>query len=195
MNKKIHIGKRELWDEKEEKFVYTSEQTLILEHSLVTVSEWESKYHKPFLSTDKTAEEMLDYIHMMVQSDDEKVKDSIMALTKSQIEDIVNYINDPMTATWFSDDYDSEGKKKKVDKSKSKKGEVITNELIYYWMTALNIPFECEHWHLSRLLTLIRVCSIKNEPKDKKKKKMTSAELNSRRALMEARRKMHNTNG
>lgn len=189
----LHFDKRELWDESKNEFINIEECDLELEHSLLSVSKWESKYHKPFSSTEKSAEEWLDYFTMMVIDDKKVDRKAFNYLTKNQVEDIMKYIDDPMTATWFAEDYDANGKPKKKDPKKFK-GKTMTNELIYYYMTALNIPFECEKWHLSRLTTLIRVCSIESQPKDKKKK-MTQSEISARRAQMEARRAKYHTNG
>lgn len=177
----ITIPKQELWDEQNEVFIETEEQTLKLEHSLVSLSKWESKWCKSFLSSkEKTHEEILDYIKCMTLT--QNVKPEIYnGLTKRNIEQINNYISAPMTGTYFSDE-------------KVKKGtrEIITAELIYYWMIALNIPFECQKWHLNRLLTLIRVCEIKNSPP----KKRSRREIMSRNAALNAaRKKQLNTKG
>ena len=177
----ITIPAVELWDERKQEFITTKEQTLQLEHSLVSLSKWESKWCKPFLSKqEKTFEETLDYIKCMTITpnvDPEVYK----YLTNENIEEINNYINAPMTATYFSDD-------KTVKPSR----EQVTAELIYYWMIALNIPFECQNWHLNRLLTLIKVCNIKNQPP----KKINKKEIMRRNtALNAARRKRLNTKG
>jgi hypothetical protein len=177
----ITIPAVELWDERKQEFVTTKEQTLQLEHSLVSISKWESKWCKPFLSKqEKTFEETLDYIKCMTIT--QNVNPEVYNyLTNKNIEEINNYINAPMTATYFSDD--------KIAKTSR---EQITAELIYYWMIALNIPFECQKWHLNRLLTLIKVCNIKNQPPKKRNRK----EIMSRNtALNAARRKQLNTKG
>jgi len=177
----ITIPAVELWDERKQEFITTKEQTLQLEHSLVSISKWESKWCKPFLSKqEKTFEETLDYIKCMTITPnvDPEVYNY---LTNENIEEINNYINAPMTATYFSDD-------KTVKPSR----EQITAELIYYWMIALNIPFECQNWHLNRLLTLIKVCNIKNQPP----KKISKKEIMRRNAALNAaRRKQLNTKG
>lgn len=177
----IVIPKTEMWDENSQTFVYTKEQTLRLEHSLVSLSKWESKWCKPFLTNkEKTEEETIDYIRCMTlsQNVDPKVYGCI---TNKQMEEIFKYIQAPMTATTFS---------QKEQKSSSR--EQITAELIYYWMIACNIPFECQKWHINKLLTLIRVCEIKNTPP----KKMSKRELMARNAsLNAARRKRLNTKG
>lgn len=178
---RITVPATEQWDELRQEFVNTKEQTLQLEHSLVSLSKWESKWCKAFLTkTAKTHEETLDYVKCMTltQHVDPNIYNN---LTEENIIAINEYIAAPMTATHFSDD-------------KSQKGgrEVVTSELIYYWMIALNIPFECQKWHLNRLLTLIRVCNIKNAPP----KKMSKRDIMSRNAqLNAARRKQLNTKG
>lgn len=137
---------------------------------------------KPFLSKEnKTSEETIDYIKCMTitQNVDDKV---YYALTKKNYEDIFKYIDSPMTATTFN------------DTKKSSNREVITSELIYYWMVALNIPMECQKWHLNRLLTLVRVCNIKNDTS--KQSKMSAREINARNAALNAeRRRKLNTKG
>lgn len=190
----IQLEPKEIWDEDNEQFLYFGPEKILnlnLEHSLVSISKWESKYHKPYLSSEKTADEALDYMQMMVvgEYEDKIDKDWFKVLTRQQVEEIDKYVNDPMTATTFSSDKETKEKEKNGNKNKKLNGEIITNELMYYWMTALNIPFECQYWHLNRLITLVRVCSIKNQPKDKKKKKgLTSTQMAERRARMEAAR-------
>lgn len=180
----IHISDKEIWNEQLEEFFIIKGCDLTLEHSLVAISKWESKYHKSFIDTEnKTSEEMLDYIKMMVvgkQPEDDKV---FMLLSREQISEIAKYINDPMTATTISKDDED----KVNDKKKS--GKFTTSEEIYSWMCLQNIPFECQYWHLNRLIMLIKLCAIANAPKDKKKKRMTSSDLALRRAKMEAARK------
>ena len=146
----------ELWDEKKEEFVYRKGQTLQLEHSLVSLSKWESKWCVPFLSKkDKTFEETLDYIKCMTVT--QNVKPEVyLNLTQENVDVVNAYINAPMTATYFSD-----------EKATGSNGEQVTSEIIYYWMIALNIPPEYQKWHLNRLLTLIKVCNIKNQPPKK----------------------------
>ena len=170
----------EMWDEKKEEFIPPVTFELRLEHSLISLHKWESKWHKPFLSKqDKTDEELIDYIKCMVLTPN--VKPEVYDhLTQDNVEEIYKYINDPMTATVFSE-----------DKSKPNR-EIITAELIYYWMTAAQIPFECRKWHLNQLLTFIRVCNVKNNPGKKSSKRETMeyyAKLN------EARKKKFNTRG
>lgn len=179
---RITIPATELWDENKEEFVtVSSEITLQLEHSLVSLSKWESKWCKPFLSKEeKTYEETIDYIKCMTitQNVNPEVYDR---LTSSNIRSIKEYIEAPMTATTFYE----------LPNGSTKK-ETITSELIYYWMIALTIPMECQRWHLNRLLTLIRVCNIKNSPP----KKMSRREIMSRNAALNAsRRNKLNTKG
>lgn len=178
---RLTIPAVELWDEKKQEFVTTKEQTLQLEHSLVSLSKWESKWCKPFLSKDsKTFDETLDYIKCMTitQNVDPKVYDY---LTRENIEQVNTYIEAPMTATTFVD-----------DPTERRSKEIITAEIVYYWMVAHNIPFECQKWHLNRLLTLIRVCNIKNAPPKKRNKKEI---MRRNAALNEARRRKMNSRG
>lgn len=131
--------------------------TLHLEHSLFAISKWEAKWKKAFLGKDaKTGEESLDYIRCMTL-DDGVPPEVYYTLTQNDMDKISAYIEDSMTATWFHDD-------KRPHKSSR---ETPTSELIYYWMVALQIPFECQYWHLNRLLTLVHICNIKNEPPKK----------------------------
>lgn len=177
----ITVPATEMYDELRNEFVYTKEQTLQLEHSLVSLSKWESKWCKSFIaSKNKTDEETIDYIKCMTlnKNVDPEVYNR---LTIANVRQIENYIAAPMTATYFSED-------KKAGYSR----ETVTSELIYYWMIALNIPFECQKWHLNRLLTLIRVCNIKNQPPKKMNKKDV---MNRNTALNAARRKQLNTRG
>lgn len=178
---RITIPAVEQWDEIKQEFVFIKEQTLSLEHSLVSLSKWESKWCKAFLTKDeKSSEETLDYIKFMTltQNVDSEVYNY---LTNGNISEINEYIEAPMTATYFSD-----------EKTSKTSREQVTAELIYYWMIALNIPFECQKWHLNRLLTLIKVCNIKNQPPKKRSKK----DIMSRNAALNAaRRKQLNTKG
>lgn len=177
----IVVPGSELFDSSTGEFIETKETKLVLEHSLLSIAKWESKWHKPYLSRDqKTGEEALDYIRCMTLNGpiDPNV---YKALTRSNIDAITSYINDSMTATTF----------KKENRKLSR--EIITNEIIYYWMTALNIPFDpCQKWHLSRLMTLIEVCSIKSQPP----KKMSKADtMRQNHALNAKRRAKYHTHG
>lgn len=164
----------EMWDEVNEVFILPKTVTLQLEHSLVSLSKWESKWCKPFLSNKGlTDEESLDYIKCMVIS--KNVNPEVFDhFTKDNVKAVIDYINAPMTATTFSKE--SNGKTNK---------EIITSELIYYWMIAYNIPSEYQKWHLNRLLTLIRVCGIKNAPP----KKMGKGEIMRNNAALNAARR------
>lgn len=171
----------ECFDENTGEFRSIRETTLQLEHSLVSVSKWESKWQKPFLaSTEKTVEECIDYVRCMTIT--QNVDPSVYSfLTEKNFREINAYIEAPMTATTFSD-----------RENKQFSREVITAEVIYYWMVALNIPFECQKWHLNKLITLVRVCNIKNSPQ----KKMTKREMAERnRALNAARRAQTHSRG
>ena len=169
------------WDEEKQEFVEPTYKILQLEHSLISLSKWESKWCKPFFSKEKkTGEQVVDYIKFMTitKNVDDEIYDK---LSNENIEEINNYIEAPMTATTFSKEQTGKFNK-----------EIITSELIYYWMIALNIPFECQKWHINRLLTLIRVCNVKNQPG----KKMSKSEILSRNAALNAaRRQQLNTRG
>lgn len=171
----ITIPGREWFDEEKNEFVTTKSTNIQMEHSLLSLHEWEKKWKKPFFSDkEKTTEEVLDYFRCMTLTPD--VGDDIFrGLTNENIETIRNYINDSMTATTFSD-----RENRKFNR------EIITSEIIYYWMISLNIPVEFERWHLNSLITLIRVCNVKNQPP----KKMSKNEvLNHYSALNASRRK------
>lgn len=171
----------EEWDERTETFVYSTETTLQLEHSLVSLSKWESKWHKPFLHTaNMTDEESLDYIRCMTLTQNVS-PDTYYRLTSDHIDAIKRYINEPMTATTFV-----------ADNGPKRNQEIITSEIIYYWMSTLQIPFECQKWHLNKLLAFIRVCSIKNAPA----KKMSKKDIMSQNAALNAaRRQKFNSKG
>ena len=177
----ITIPATELWDDFKQEFVTSKEQTLQLEHSLVSLSKWESKWCKPFLSKEgKTNEETIDYVRCMTIT--QNVNPEVYAyLTEENLIQINRYIDAPMTATVFS-----------KDESSKRNREIVTSELIYYWMIALNIPVKFEKWHLNRLLTLIRVCNIKNTPPKKRSRGETAS---SYAALNAARKKQLNTIG
>lgn len=177
----ITIPKSEIFNEDTGEFTYIKEQTLQLEHSLISLSKWESKWCKSFLNTsDKTAEEVLDYVKCMTITQNVNPL-AYQFLSAENLKKINEYINAPMTATTFSN-----------DKTSKRSREIITSEVLYYDMISLGIPFECQKWHLNRLITLIRVCSVKSQPP----KKMGRTELaNRNRALNAARRKQLNTRG
>lgn len=171
----------EEWDDDKQEFIAPEIKVLQLEHSLVSLSKWESIWHKSFLSKQGlTSEESVSYIKCMTLTPNVD-SDVYNHLTNENINEVVRYIDDPMTATVFYEDKSNKGGR-----------ETVTAELIYYWMIALNIPFECQEWHLNRLLTLIRVCNIKNTPP----KKRSTREIMSRNAALNAaRKKQLNTKG
>ena len=173
MPKKITIPEMEHYDQEQNLFFTTKECTITIEHSLVSLSKWESIFHKPFISKEKkTIPEWREYIKCMTitQNVDPSVYDAIPI---SVINEVLDYIDEPMTATWFK------------ESSRPPSRRVITAELLYYYMIAQNIPFECQKWHLNRLITLIRVCGEENAPSKKMGK---SDMLKQRNALNNARR-------
>lgn len=179
---KIIVKGGEEYNEETCEITTLKDTVLQLEHSLISLAKWESKWHKPFLEDmdKRTPEEDIDYIRCMTitQNVDQRVYER---LSIDNMLEIRAYLDDKMTATWISD--------KQTPKSKQK---AITAELIYYWMISLQIPFECEKWHLNRLLTLIRVCNIENTPK----KKMRKGDIyKQNRALNEARRQSMGSRG
>lgn len=180
---KITIPEREWFDDETQEFVYRKSATLQLEHSLVSISKWESRWHKAFLGKQKKSdEEIIDYVRCMTITQNVD-PDVYYGLTAENIEEINNYIEDEMTATKFFD-----------PPNKSDKGskDVVTSELIYYWMISFNIPVEFQKWHLNRLLSLIKVCSIKNSPP----KKLSPREVMEQNArLNEERKKRLHTRG
>lgn len=170
----------EQWDESKQEFIEPKTQILQLEHSLVSLSKWESKWCKPFLSSEKNDEEILDYIKCMTVTPN--VNQGIYNyLTPVNIQEIIDYINAPMTAAAFP--------KEKINNTNR---EIITADIIYYWMVALQIPSEYQKWHLNRLLALIRVCNIKNAPPKKRSRNEIAAEY---ARLNAARRQQLNTKG
>lgn len=179
----IHVPEKEFYDEAREEFVTYPEATLNLEHSLVSVSKWESKWHKPFLSdqTNRTNEETLDYIRCMTISKNVDPNVYVSIMYDADVQSKINkYIEDPMTATIINNRTPGAGR------------EIITSEVIYYWMIQFGIPVEFEKWHLSRLMTLIQVCSIKNGGTQKMSQRDI---LKENMALNAARRKQMGSKG
>ena len=176
----IIIPGLELYNEETNEFTCYDDVKLELEHSLVSISKWESKWCKPFLDgKDKTLDEIVDYVRCMTISDNIE-SDVYDRLTEENLVVINEYIGRPMTATTFNNEKKSTGR------------DIITSEIIYYWMVSFNIPFECQYWHLNRLLTLIKVCNVKNNPP----KKMSQKEILARnKALNDARKKELGTRG
>lgn len=169
----ITLKGKEFFNEQTSEFETHDDVVLELEHSLVSVSKWESKFKKPFLSSgDKTREETLEYIKAMIVSP-KNPGGAFSRINQEHIDLITEYIESTESATTFGE----------MPQRKAK-GEIITSELIYYWMVAFNIPFECETWHLNRLFSLIRICNIKNsKPKRMSRNEiaMKNRELNARR--------------
>lgn len=176
----ITIPECEFFNEETSEFFKTKAQTLTLEHSLVSISKWESKWEIPFLSAkEKTDEQIRDYVRCMTLTQNVS-PDVYRYIPKSVLDEISDYINRPMTATTIR---------------RPKGGgnlKIVTSEIIYYWMISLNIPMECQKWHLNRLMTLIEVCSLKNSPP---KKRPTSEVLAEQRELNELRKKQYHTRG
>lgn len=162
-------------------FINVTAVTLKLEHSLVAISKWESKWNKAFLGKrEKTREETLDYIRCMTLN--EYVDPIVYSeLTNADLYKVKEYLEAKMTASCLP------------ERDKGESGDTVTSELIYYWMVALQIPFECQYWHLNRLLTLIQICNMKNNPD---KRKMSREELLARnRALNAERRAKYHSRG
>jgi len=195
MPKVIHIPPVERWNAKTEEFEYPIGKdgvTITLEHSLVSIAKWESRWHTPFLTSEKhTAEEALDYIKCMTLT--QNVKDIVYScIDEDLMNEITEYIDDPMTASKISRPASS-GKK-------SLRDETITAELVYYWMISFHIPFECRKWHFEQLMALIEMCSVKteeanqrveNDGKVPKPKKLTTDQISNRQRLNEQRLKAH----
>lgn len=151
------ITTKDGFDPDTNRFVDVETVAIQLEHSLLSLSKWESIWEKPFLKdTDKLSpEEYFDYIRcMLLDEEDEKY---LNHLTPKNVETIQEYINSKQSAAWFND--------KATQRPPGGRGKIITADLIYYWMVAMQIPFQCETWHLQRLLTLIRITEIENRPK------------------------------
>ena len=183
----VTINPPEFWDEKNECFVYIKPVTLRLEHSLLSISKWEAKWKKPWLDQNepKTYQQSVDYIKCMTINKD--VPDIVYTYIDPKTMDFINkYIEDNHTATWFSNSSETKT-------GRAKKSQVVTSELIYFWMSQYNLPFDiCEKWHLGRLLTLIDVCNRESQPS----KKMSKEEINRQNhALNMARRAKHRSRG
>lgn len=183
----IDIPEIEIYDREKQEFQIIKPQHLILEHSLISISKWEAKWKKSFLSsTDKTVEMMYDYIRCMTVN--KNVDDRIYSyLSQDTTQKISEYIENSMTATTFS----SDRKLPMHIPVKYQKNKIITSEEIYYQMFSLQIPIECEKWHLNRLLTLLRIFNVKNNPK-----KMSKAEImRQNTAINNARRAKYHSRG
>ena len=179
----IEVPKHEIYNEELNEFIEIPHTVLKLEHSLVSISKWEAKYKTPFISktkTPKTREQTIDYIRFMTLT--QNVNPNVYyGLTNENFKAIGEYIDDPMTASWVND-----------EDGKGRSNEAITSELIYWWMTALQIPWEAQKWHLNRLMMLIRIGNAKNKPP----KKMSKAAILARnRKINDERRRKYNTKG
>lgn len=178
---KLIIKGDEVYDEATNRFGTVNDTILELEHSLLSVSKWESKFEKPFLAnTEKTVDEIMDYIRFMIITPDVS-PNIVQNFSQENFEQVNAYINSKQSATTFGQMPDRRGP-----------GETITSELVYYWMVQFNIPFECEQWHLNRLFSLIQICNIKQS----KPKKMSKGDIARRnRELNEQRRAQLGTSG
>lgn len=184
----IDVASGEFYDHRTETFETIPAQRLRLEHSLLSISEWESKWHKSFLNSDKSAVEMLDYIRCMTVSPKEVNPLVYQNLTEADIRKITEYIENPMTATTITE-RQTHGRSSGGRRSS---GQTITSELIYSWMIDRGVPMPCEKWHLNRLLTLIRVCDANNTSNPKMAKRDILSQYS---AINAARRAKHHTRG
>lgn len=170
----LSVTMSESFNEVTSEFLSVDVVVIELEHSLVSLSKWESNFERPFIaSRDKTPEEILWYVKAMTTTPNVP-PEVFQNLSQKNVDEINAYINAKMTATWFS-----EGQKQRQTR------EIVTAEVIYYWMIHLGIPFECQHWHLNKLLTLIRVCNQKNAPE----KKLNKQEIAERNRMLNDQRK------
>jgi hypothetical protein len=178
----IKVALTEGFDESTQEFVVAEGFDLQLEHSLASLSKWESREEKPFLGKDtKTPEEVYRYIEDMTLTPNVPEK-FYTKLSKQNLEDIDRYINAAMTATTF----------RELGPQRPSR-ELVTAEIMFYWMVSLNIPFECQYWHLNRLITLVRVCNEKNKPK--KNQKFDRSAAANRAEMNRRRRAEHGTHG
>lgn len=178
----INVPAQEYYDERNEMFINVPAVTLELEHSLVAISKWEMKWKKSFLKNqEKTYDELLDYVKCMTLNENVNPM-TYSALSSHDYSRIKEYLEDKMSASYLPDTGHGDGC-----------GDTVTSELIYYWMVALQIPFECQYWHINRLLTLVQICNMKNNPD---KHKMSRNEILARNnALNAERRAKYNSRG
>lgn len=176
----ITLPEQELWDEQNEKFIHTKEYHLKLEHSLISISNWEMKWHVPYFDGNKTEEQALDYIRCMILNKEIDVS-VLRGLTQKNVKEITDYMMDQMTATTIGG-----------VKENSRMQQRVTSELIYYWMIQFGIPFSCDKWHINKLMMLIRVCAEESKPRKARKPKEIAADY---RAINAARRAALNTKG
>ncbi len=178
---KLTVVGQELFNEETSEFIIGPDFVLELEHSLVSLSKWESKFQKPFLSKDqKSPEEVLAYIEFMILTED-LPENLMLSLTREHFDVVQNYIDSAESATTFG----------QLPKQRGR-GETITSELVYYWLVAFQIPFEVERWHLNRLFALIRICNLKNQKPEKQSKGEKARQF---RELNEKRRAQYGTTG
>lgn len=171
----------ENFDENTQSFMETKGFIIELEHSLASISKWESEFEKPFLASDpKTQDESLGYIRCMCLGSD-VTTDMLSRLSPKQMSQINAYINAKMTATWFTE-------RPQAGKAR----EIVTSEVIYYWMSALTLPFGCDQWHFNKLLTLIKVANSKNAPQKNTPRRDMAAQ---RRSINASRQQRYNTTG
>lgn len=173
---KVTIKGDESWDKEKRIFIYSPDIVLELEHSLVSVSKWEQKTKKPFLQGEKTEEESRFYIECMSLTP-EFPPEAQRKLSQSNMNEIADYIGDPMTATWFT------------ETPSGTTSQIITSDLIYSWMIAYQIEFEAQHWHLNKLITLIKVIDHQRANANKKRSSAEVARQQSRIAA--ERRKLY----
>lgn len=182
----LRIPDQELWDPISEHFITVKGGEIDLEHSLEAVSKWESKWHIPFhdQTKEKTYEQNVDYVRCMTLTPNVN-PDVYNYLTEQNVKDIMDYISDSATATWIN------------ESGNSRKGrrEIVTAEIIYYWMTIYNIPESYQKWHLNKLMMLLRVASEKSKEAYGNNKKGKIDQSSQRRALVAARRKKYGTRG
>lgn len=164
----------EFFNEETQQFTTVGDVVLELEHSLVSLSKWESEFEKAFLGPgEKTSEEVVGYVRAMTLTPD--VPSEVFSrLSAKNFTEVNLYIESKQSATTFGEMPKSTGR-----------GEIVTSELIYYWLVAFNIPFECEKWHINRLFALIRICNIKNG----KQKKMSKGQIAQRNRELNAQRR------
>lgn len=180
----LTTSKKDFFDEVKEEFVTVPSMTIELEHSLASLSKWEGEWKKPFMvDAEKTNEETLSYVEIMLLTPGVP-PEVIQNLSADEMKQINDYLGDSKTATWFA-----------PNPNAPKSHEIITAEVIYHWMVSFSIPFECQHWHLNRLLTLIKVCNEKNNTKKKSSGKSAADIAAERRALNEKRRRELGTSG
>ena len=173
----LKIPEIEYYNEQTSMFFTYPSIELNLEHSLVSLSKWESFYEKPFITTaDKTPEEFLAYANMMILDDLKGDQNPIKFLRNEDVLALSEYIQSNQTATWFNE---------RPGSTQRNQSETVTAEIMYYWMVAHSIPFECQYWHLNRLITLVKVCNLKQE----KPKKMSRRDVMSKNAALNAQRR------